>query len=111
MISDKAGASTGRNFLEGHMSEDEYAEQRGVSKRTCQRDRQLRQAPPYVIVGRRVYYRIDAVRGWLLARERSCDCKADKKTGDRVSRPRWSPSDEGNSKPSLKAGRGGVGSE
>jgi len=75
MISDEAGPSNGKNFLEGHMSEDEYAKQRGVSKRTCQRDRQLRQAPPYVVVGRRVYYRIDAAKEWLLARERGAESK------------------------------------
>ncbi|RMH41655.1 MAG: hypothetical protein D6688_11250 [Alphaproteobacteria bacterium] len=57
------------------MSEEEYAARRGVSLRTCQRDRQLRQSPPYVVIGRRVYYRIEAVREWLLAREQAADRK------------------------------------
>jgi len=48
---------------------------RGVSLRTCQRDRQLRQSPPFVVIGRRVYYRIEAVRDWLLAREQAADRK------------------------------------
>lgn len=61
----------GPNFLEGFISEQEYAVCRGVSLRTCQRDRQLRDAPPYVLIGRKIYYRIEAVREWLLARERS----------------------------------------
>lgn len=56
-------------MLEGYLSESEYARQRGVSLRTCQRDRALRQAPPYVIIGRQVYYRIEAIREWLVARE------------------------------------------
>ncbi len=58
------------NVLEGFLSEAEYARQRGVSVRTCQRDRALRQSPPYVIMGRQVYYRIEAVREWLVGREK-----------------------------------------
>ena len=61
------------DFLEGFISEKNYAARRGVSLRTCQRDRQLRQSPPFVVVGRRVYYRIEAVRDWLLAREQAAD--------------------------------------
>ena len=60
-------------ILDGFVSETEYAAQRGVTVRTCQRDRQLRQAPPYVRVGRRIYYRIDAVREWLVKNERAAD--------------------------------------
>jgi len=63
------------DFLDGFISEEEYAARRGVSLRTCQRDRQLRQSPPYVVIGRRVYYRIEAVREWLLAREQAADRK------------------------------------
>lgn len=61
------------DFLEGFISEEEYAARRGVSLRTCQRDRQLRQSPPFVVIGRRVFYRVEAVRDWLLAREQSAD--------------------------------------
>ena len=63
-------SSSDRDFLQEFISEAEYAARRGVSVRTCQRDRQLGQAPPFVIVGRRVYYRIEAVKEWLRARER-----------------------------------------
>jgi hypothetical protein len=61
------------DFLNGFISEAEYAARRGVSLRTCQRDRQLRQAPPFVTIGKRVFYRVEAVRAWLLARERSLE--------------------------------------
>lgn len=64
------------DILEGYISEGEYARQRGVSLRTCQRDRQLRQAPPHIVFGRRIYYRIDAVREWLLQQERRAERKA-----------------------------------
>jgi len=63
------------DFLDGFISEEEYAARRGVSLRTCQRDRQLRQSPPFVVIGRRVYYRIEAVRDWLLAREQQASRK------------------------------------
>lgn len=56
-------------ILEGYLPETEYARQRGVSVRTCQRDRALRQSPPYVVIGRQVYYRIEAIREWLVSRE------------------------------------------
>ena len=64
---------SGPDFLEGFVSEEDYAARRGVSIRTCQRDRQLRQSPPYVVIGRRVFYRVAAVRDWLIARERTAD--------------------------------------
>lgn len=60
------------NILEDFITEKEYAIQRGVSIRTCQRDRALRQSPPYVIVGRQVYYRVEAVHEWLLQQEKHC---------------------------------------
>jgi hypothetical protein len=58
------------DFLEGYISEPDYAHRRGVTLRTCQRDRQLRKAPPYIKLGRQVFYRIDAVRDWLMKNER-----------------------------------------
>ncbi len=59
------------SIFRGYVTEAEFAKQRGVSVRTCQRDRALRQAPPHVIVGRQVLYRVEAVREWLRAREQS----------------------------------------
>ena len=65
-----AAAAPVVDLLEGYLSEEVYARQRGVSIRTCQRDRALRQGPPYTIIGRQVYYRVEAVRAWMLTRER-----------------------------------------
>jgi hypothetical protein len=67
------GGPAAPDFLAGYVSEGEYAHRRGVSLRTCQRDRQLRQAPPYVHFGRRVFYRVEAVRDWLVKNEREAD--------------------------------------
>jgi hypothetical protein len=59
------------SLLEGYISEQEYARQRGVSLRTCQRERALRKSAPHVVLGKNVYYRIAAVREWLVRQERS----------------------------------------
>jgi hypothetical protein len=65
--------SASTNFLEGFISEPEYARRRGVTLRTCQRDRQLRKAPPYTKLGGQIFYRVDAVREWLTKNERVVD--------------------------------------
>jgi hypothetical protein len=65
--------SAAPDFLQDFVSEADYAARRGVSVRTCVRDRQMRQAPPYVRFGRRVYYRIEAVREWLVKNEHAAD--------------------------------------
>jgi hypothetical protein len=57
------------DFLRGHVSEPVYAHVRGTSVRTCQRDRQLRKSPPFVRLGRRVFYRVEAIQAWLVANE------------------------------------------
>jgi hypothetical protein len=63
------------DFLEGFIPEEHYAARRGVSVRTCQRDRKMRQSPPYILIGRQVYYRIDAIRDWLISKEQAADRK------------------------------------
>lgn len=66
-------AASARGVFDGFITEAEYARQRCVSLRTCQRDRALRKAPPHVVMGRTVYYRIESVRLWLAAQERQPD--------------------------------------
>jgi hypothetical protein len=51
------------------ISEADYAMQRGVSIRTIQRERALRMGPPFIKLGRNVYYRPAAIEEWLLAQE------------------------------------------
>ncbi len=58
-------------LLEGYVSEKEYAQERGISLRTCQRERALRKAPPHVVLGKQIYYRVEAVRAWLVGQEKS----------------------------------------
>jgi hypothetical protein len=65
----KAGVDA-QSVFDGYISEQEYARQRGVSLRTCQRDRALRKAPPHCLIGKQVWYRVEAIRIWM--REREC---------------------------------------
>jgi len=51
------------------ISETDYAEMRGVSVRTIQRERALRVGPPFIRLGRSIYYRPAAIDEWLLAQE------------------------------------------
>ena len=51
------------------ISETDYAEMRGVSVRTIQRERSLRIGPPFIKLGRNVYYRPAAIEAWLDAQE------------------------------------------
>ena len=49
--------------------ETEYAASRGVTVRTIQRERSLRIGPPFIKLGRSVFYRREAIEAWLLAQE------------------------------------------
>ena len=51
------------------IAETEYAAQRGVSLRTVQRERAQRMGPPFIKLGRTIYYRPAAIEAWLLAQE------------------------------------------
>lgn len=55
--------------IEDLIEEKEYAAQRGVSVRTVQRERALRIGPPFIKLGRKVFYRSESIREWLLAQE------------------------------------------
>jgi Helix-turn-helix domain len=54
------------------LTEDEARAEVGVKCiRTLRRWRNLRQAPPHLRIGRKVYYRRGALQQWLLAREQT----------------------------------------
>lgn len=53
------------------ISEARYAEMRGVSRRTVQRERALRVGPPFVKLGRAIFYRPAAIEVWLLSKEQA----------------------------------------
>jgi hypothetical protein len=56
-------------LLDGLLTEDETARELGRCRRTLKRCRDLREGPPFIRIGRQIFYRRDAVRAWLLGRE------------------------------------------
>jgi hypothetical protein len=65
-----SGDASVSNLLDGLTSESDLARSFGESRRTWQRRRRIRCAPPYIRVGRCVFYRLSGVRDWLLENER-----------------------------------------
>jgi hypothetical protein len=57
-------------LLEGWLTRSEVSQEIGVSAGTLARWNTRRIGPPCARVGRRVLYRTEAVREWLLSRER-----------------------------------------
>jgi hypothetical protein len=53
------------------ISEADYAAARGVSLRTVQRERAQRIGPPFIQLGRKIYYRPAAIEAWLIAKEQA----------------------------------------
>lgn len=51
------------------LTEADFAAARGVSVRTVQRERAQRIGPPFIKIGRKIFYRPAAIEGWLLANE------------------------------------------
>ncbi len=57
-------------LMQGWMGRREVAEALGISAATLQRWQTRRIGPPLVRIGRRVFYRADAFREWMIAQER-----------------------------------------
>ena len=53
------------------ISEADYAAARGVSLRTAQRERAQRQGPPFIKLGRQIFYRPAAIEQWLIDQEQA----------------------------------------
>ena len=51
------------------ITEHDYSVQRGVCLRTVQRERAQRMGPPFIRLGRKIYYRPAAIEAWLIAQE------------------------------------------
>ena len=49
----------------------EVATRCGVSVRTIQRERALRVGPPYIKLGRKTFYRAEAIETWLMGKEQA----------------------------------------
>lgn len=53
------------------ITEADYAAARGVSVRTVQRERAQRIGPPFIKLGRSIYYRPVAIEKWLIEQEQA----------------------------------------
>jgi hypothetical protein len=53
------------------ISEADYAAARTVSLRTVQRERAQRIGPPFIKLGRNIYYRPAAIEQWLIEQEQA----------------------------------------
>jgi hypothetical protein len=51
------------------ITEADYAKARGLTLRTIQRERAQRLGPPFIRLGRNIFYRPAAIEAWLLAQE------------------------------------------
>jgi hypothetical protein len=69
----KPGSSA---LLDGWLTRQQLAVEIGVSTDTLQRWETRRVGPPCLRIGRRVYYRADAFRDWLVSRERALATRA-----------------------------------
>ena len=56
-------------LLDDFLPEDQTARELGRCPRTLKRWRNLREGPPFIRIGRQIFYRRDAVREWLVSRE------------------------------------------
>ena len=52
-------------------NERDYAALRECSLRTVQRERSKRIGPPYIRLGKKIFYRVAAIEEWLLAQEKA----------------------------------------
>lgn len=57
------------NVLDDYIDEFELAEQLKHDVRTLRTWRSRCKGPPHVVIGRRVYYRLEAVRAWVREKE------------------------------------------
>jgi len=53
------------------ITEADYAAERRVSLRTVQRERAQRIGPPFIKLGRNIYYRPVAIEKWLIEQEQA----------------------------------------
>ena len=61
--------------------EADYALARHVSLRTVQRERAQRVGPAFIKLGRKIFYRKEAIEAWLLAKEQAQPRAANFKSG------------------------------
>ena len=64
-------------ILAGYLTPKNLAQALGVSERTVARWHRLREGPPRVEIGRKVFYRLESVNAWIASCERH-EARADR---------------------------------
>lgn len=59
------------DFQNDLLTEPQFAELTGRNVRSVQRERARREGPPFIRIGRKVYYRRASIEKWLIASEQS----------------------------------------
>ena len=72
------------DLLEGYVPEAEYCRVRRICRRQAQRERANCSGPPWVKLGRGIYYNIAGFREWLAAKEVNFGCAFDRQAAKRV---------------------------
>jgi predicted DNA-binding transcriptional regulator AlpA len=65
------------SILAGYLTPKNLAQALGVSERTVARWHRLREGPPRVEIGRKVFYRLESVNAWIASCERP-EARADR---------------------------------
>jgi hypothetical protein len=68
---DQTSAALVAHLRENYLSEDQLATALGLCTQTLRRWRYARKGPSPTIIGFSAYYRLDAVKEWLAAHERT----------------------------------------
>lgn len=63
-------AQPSAELMQGWLTRQEVSASLGISAATLQRWQTQRIGPPQVRIGRRVFYRAEAFREWMISRER-----------------------------------------
>jgi len=64
-------------ILAGYLTPKNLAQALGVSERTVARWHRLREGPPRVEIGRKIFYRLESVNAWIASCERP-EARADR---------------------------------
>lgn len=69
-VNGQRNADPSAELMQGWMGRREVSAALGISAATLQRWQTRRIGPPCVRIGRRVFYRADAFREWMISQER-----------------------------------------
>jgi hypothetical protein len=70
MSGDQELPTSAVGLLDGYIEDSRVAKERDLSQRAQRAERQRGEGPPYVKIGKKIYYPVDGFRAWLKSIER-----------------------------------------